>query len=263
MEDILNLLDLGFLLTRSYGTSGNPLDATADWAELLSVGEAQRLGFARLLYHEPAVVFMDESTSALDVPLEAKCLGLLRAAGITLVSIAHRPTAIPFHDVILKLTRDDPGAESKYEVIEITEADRRRMEDERKAFEAMDGAGIARSERGTIITGGPERKSMAERSLDLKSNDVGPHPAADTNPAQTPPPVADKNSYRFNALFRQRVKVLFAVRLYLASCARLLHQHWRLTAPLLLDPVRLGSRRGGAVRCCSCTWHWCCRSCTC
>ena len=40
------------------------------WRRILSLSEMQALCFARLLFHKPAIAFMDEATSALEVNLE-------------------------------------------------------------------------------------------------------------------------------------------------------------------------------------------------
>lgn len=42
------------------------LDSTCEWSSVLSLGEQQRLAFARLLLSKPYLVLLDESTSALD-----------------------------------------------------------------------------------------------------------------------------------------------------------------------------------------------------
>lgn len=60
----------------------------------MSVGEQQRIGFARLLYHCPIYGILDESTSSLDLENEAKCLSACHDAHITLISVAHRPSAM-------------------------------------------------------------------------------------------------------------------------------------------------------------------------
>jgi len=57
----------------------------------------------RVLLARPRLVLMDESTSALDVANEAHLYGALRGAGITFVSIGHRPTLTAFHDTVLRL----------------------------------------------------------------------------------------------------------------------------------------------------------------
>jgi ATP-binding cassette subfamily D (ALD) long-chain fatty acid import protein len=68
IQQALASVELAFLVKR-WG-----LDSPAHWSELLSGGEMQRLGFARLFYHRPAFAVMDEATSAIDIPLESKLL---------------------------------------------------------------------------------------------------------------------------------------------------------------------------------------------
>ncbi|MFC7476744.1 ABC transporter ATP-binding protein/permease [Dankookia sp. GCM10030260] len=75
------------------------------WDRTLSLGEQQRLGFARLLLHKPAWVLLDEATSALDEAAEALVMGLFEQelAGAALVSIGHRPGLAQWHDRVLRL----------------------------------------------------------------------------------------------------------------------------------------------------------------
>jgi putative ATP-binding cassette transporter len=68
-----------------------------DWSWVLSGGEQQRLGFARLLHRRPALVILDEASSALDLQAEEALYGLLLAAGPTVVSVGHRPSLRAFH----------------------------------------------------------------------------------------------------------------------------------------------------------------------
>lgn len=81
------------------------LDDSHDWARILSVGEQQRLAFARVLFNKPRIVFLDESTSAMDEGLEHALYGLLRErmADSMLVSVGHRATLAGFHSHHLEL----------------------------------------------------------------------------------------------------------------------------------------------------------------
>ena len=96
--EILDEVQLGGLADRVGG-----LDAVQDWEKLLSVGEQQRLAFARVLVHEPTLVILDEATSALDSGNEAKLYKGLRARGTTLISIAHREALLKYHSQVLHL----------------------------------------------------------------------------------------------------------------------------------------------------------------
>ena len=84
----------------------NDLDYLADWAAELSLGEQQRLAFARVLLTRPALVLMDESTSALDTKNERILYHALKSSGITCVSVGHRPTLLEYHDMVLVLHGD-------------------------------------------------------------------------------------------------------------------------------------------------------------
>lgn len=86
------------------------LDAVHDWEKLLSVGEQQRLAFARVLVHEPRIVILDEATSALDSANEAALYQRLRGSGTTLISIAHRPAVLRHHTHVLQLLGDGAWA---------------------------------------------------------------------------------------------------------------------------------------------------------
>ena len=74
-----------------------------DWARVLSGGEQQRLGFARLLLHQPDLAVLDEATSALDLASETQLYGDLVARGCTLISVGHRRSLRAFHQRELRL----------------------------------------------------------------------------------------------------------------------------------------------------------------
>lgn len=82
------------------------LDAQRDWEKQLSMGEQQRLAFARVLVRRPRVVILDEATSALDSANEARLYRSLREGGATLISIAHRAAVLAHHTHVLRLTGD-------------------------------------------------------------------------------------------------------------------------------------------------------------
>jgi putative ATP-binding cassette transporter len=79
------------------------LDAEADWAKVLSVGEQQRLAFARILIVKPRYAVLDEATSALDSANEDALYKLLLTLDTTLVSVAHRPAVLKYHRQVLAL----------------------------------------------------------------------------------------------------------------------------------------------------------------
>jgi putative ATP-binding cassette transporter len=79
------------------------LDIKQDWPRLLSLGEQQRLAFARLLLNGPAFVVLDEATSALDVATEKRLYELLVQREMAFVSVGHRPTLKDYHNTVLEL----------------------------------------------------------------------------------------------------------------------------------------------------------------
>jgi ABC-type glutathione transport system ATPase component len=60
------------------------LDAELDWAKVLSVGEQQRVAFARVLLSAPRYAILDEATSALDIANEDSLYQQLAASDTTL-----------------------------------------------------------------------------------------------------------------------------------------------------------------------------------
>ena len=82
-------------------------DRCADLPERLSGGQRQRVAVARALVAEPAVVFADEPTGALDLRSAREVLTLLRAVvhehGRTVVMVTHDPVAAAYADSVLFL----------------------------------------------------------------------------------------------------------------------------------------------------------------
>ena len=99
------------------------LDDEDRWDKVLSGGEQQRIGFARLLTQRPDVVIMDEATAALDVGSQASMMDLFydELADATVISVGHRPELEAYHTRKLTLRRHV----SEEDAVD-AEADRRR-----------------------------------------------------------------------------------------------------------------------------------------
>jgi vitamin B12/bleomycin/antimicrobial peptide transport system ATP-binding/permease protein len=96
------------LRTVGLGHFVDHLDEDGNWAQRLSGGEQQRLGFARVLLMRPEIVFLDEATSALDEASETALYRLLREAEWrpTIVSVGHHRSLMRFHDSVVDLGRE-------------------------------------------------------------------------------------------------------------------------------------------------------------
>ncbi len=94
---VLDQVGLGYLAP--------DLDKINNWAQRLSGGEQERLAFARVLLAEPAIIFLDEATAALDEDSEAALYRMLRNLPWhpTIVSVGHRSTLRGFHDGVFDL----------------------------------------------------------------------------------------------------------------------------------------------------------------
>lgn len=101
-EELLRLLESVNLPDIAARFGG--LDAELDWAKVLSVGEQQRVAFARVLLAAPRYAILDEATSALDIANEDNLYRKLAASGTTLVSVGHRLSILKYHSQVLEIT---------------------------------------------------------------------------------------------------------------------------------------------------------------
>lgn len=87
------------------------LDKDDRWDKELSLGEQERLAFARVLLHKPAWVFLDEATAALDEGSQANVMGLFNAElkNTTVMSIGHRPDLAAYHTRTLQIIHGQNG----------------------------------------------------------------------------------------------------------------------------------------------------------
>lgn len=81
------------------------LNVKNDWQAILSPGELQRVTFIRILLTKPDVVFLDETTSALDETTEHLLYQTIkeRLPKMIILSVGHRSTLQQFHNKQLKL----------------------------------------------------------------------------------------------------------------------------------------------------------------
>ncbi len=101
LREVLDRVNLPELVGRCGG-----FDAEFDFDKILSVGERQRLAFARVLLKHPRYVLLDEATSALDRENESALYRQLTATSVTLVSVSHHPALVKYHSKVLELTAD-------------------------------------------------------------------------------------------------------------------------------------------------------------
>ena len=97
--DAVNLPDLA-------NFSGG-LDVEKDWADILSLGEQQRLAFARILINKPRYAILDEATSALDITNEASLYKHLKETQTTFVSVGHRRSLVEYHRLVLEIRENE------------------------------------------------------------------------------------------------------------------------------------------------------------
>ncbi|MBA4018313.1 MAG: ABC transporter ATP-binding protein [Pirellula sp.] len=101
LSDVLKAVNLGDLPERCGGW-----EVVADWGKILSLGEQQRVAFARVLLSKPRYTILDEATSALDTENEEAMYRQLHDSGTTLISVSHRLNIRKYHKHVLKLNGD-------------------------------------------------------------------------------------------------------------------------------------------------------------
>ncbi|MFV5213693.1 peptidase domain-containing ABC transporter [Azonexus caeni] len=87
-----------------------------DMGAAISGGQKQRVLLARALYKQPAILFLDEATSHLDISCEKRVNQAIKRLNITRVIVAHRPETIASADRVIvldagRVLRDLPAAQ--------------------------------------------------------------------------------------------------------------------------------------------------------
>ena len=109
----LKALNLDHTLEKAGG-----LDTERNWGDILSLGEQQRLSFARVLLAEPRFVFLDHPSRGLSECPLGELLKLLRQQGITYLTLGDTTDQPRFYDRLLEIDADGtwrlrpPGGEA-------------------------------------------------------------------------------------------------------------------------------------------------------
>lgn len=77
-------------------------DVEAEWTDVLSTGNQQRVAAARLFYHRPKFAILDECTSSLTPDIEKVMYDEAKKLGITLMTVSHRRSLWRYHGWILQ-----------------------------------------------------------------------------------------------------------------------------------------------------------------
>ncbi|KAJ2991209.1 hypothetical protein NUW58_g2598 [Xylaria curta] len=127
LKRVLDAAKLGYLPDREGGW-----DTRKEWKDVLSGGEKQRVGIARLLYHEPQYAIIDEGTSAVSSDVEGLLYETCKEKGITLITISTRASLKKYHTFNLALGLGEHGDEWEFERIG---TEREKMQVERELQE--------------------------------------------------------------------------------------------------------------------------------
>ncbi|KAG1654109.1 ATP-binding cassette sub-family D member 4 [Nymphon striatum] len=96
----IEITELNSLVNRYNGID---VAISADWYDVLSPGEMQRISFLRLFYHRPCFAFIDEATAAISIDMEEILYEECQRLGITVISVGHRPSIQKYHNMKLNI----------------------------------------------------------------------------------------------------------------------------------------------------------------
>ncbi|THH32565.1 hypothetical protein EUX98_g1608 [Antrodiella citrinella] len=105
LEEILAASNLAYLPSREGGWY-----TRKEWRDVLSGGEKQRMGLARVFYHKPKFAILDECTSAVSSDVEGRMYEHAKSLGVTLITISLRPSLMKYHNQLLTINGDGLGS---------------------------------------------------------------------------------------------------------------------------------------------------------
>ena len=97
-QELLELVGIGYLVERDGGWH-----VDREFENVLSLGEQQRLGMARLFYRKPDFAILDECTDAVSVDVERRLYEAAVELGITCITVSKRLALEEFHEQEVRL----------------------------------------------------------------------------------------------------------------------------------------------------------------
>ncbi|KAJ9122357.1 hypothetical protein QFC22_001779 [Naganishia vaughanmartiniae] len=117
LMSILEKVHLLYLPGREGG-----FDTRKEWKDVLSGGEKQRICFARMFYHRPRFAVLDDCTNAVSSDVEDRMYESAIQAGITLLTITHRPSLLRHHVRQLIITgKETVGSQPQYNLTSLAQ----------------------------------------------------------------------------------------------------------------------------------------------
>ena len=138
--------------------------------DLILGGEKQRIQLARLFYHKPKFVILDEATSAVSNDVEALLYSAAKEAGITVVTISHRPGLLKYHNYLLKIGEGADGTKwewtrvgTQQDRVESVENEIKKLDEQLQSTEGLKRRLLAINQELNLKP--PEKLKHAKRSL--------------------------------------------------------------------------------------------------
>ncbi|MFM7440339.1 MAG: ABC transporter ATP-binding protein/permease, partial [Snowella sp.] len=169
LEIILKKVNLQHLLIDK-----NSLDIAVNWEQILSLGEQQRLAFARLLMTRPTFTILDEATSALDLPNEASLYQQLQETKTTFISVGHRESLFNYHQWVLELTENslwqvstvEDYQQKKVNTVEIASTNSKSLENLQKV-ESETPSNFSPKQQSEIQGASPITKGLSHKEMQV------------------------------------------------------------------------------------------------